>query len=110
MSTTNGSSYDSLLAHIGEALESGRKKAASRINEAIVETYWIIGKYIVDFEQAGNEKGRVRLGDTEKAFKRPDTPLWKRVRAEQRNQDAQALSGVPNFADTVCKIELEPLC
>ena len=56
MSTTNGSSYDSLLAHIGEALESGRKKAASRINEAIVETYWIIGKYIVDFEQAGNEK------------------------------------------------------
>ena len=33
-----------------------RKKAASRINEAIVETYWIIGKYIVDFEQAGNEK------------------------------------------------------
>ena len=56
MSTTNGSSYDSLLAHIGEALESGRKKAASRINEAIVETYWIIGKHIVDFEQAGNEK------------------------------------------------------
>lgn len=56
MSTTNGSSYDSLLAHIGEALESGRKKAASRINEAIVETYCIIGKYIVDFEQAGNEK------------------------------------------------------
>ena len=56
MSTTNGSSYDSLLAHIGEALESGRKKAASRINEAIVQTYWIIGKYIVDFEQAGNEK------------------------------------------------------
>lgn len=56
MSTTIDSSYNSLLAHIGEALEYGRKKAVSRINESIVETYWTIGKYIVDFEQAGNEK------------------------------------------------------
>ena len=56
MSTTIDSSYNSLLAHIGEALEYGRKKAVSRINESIVETYWTIGKYIVDFEQAKNEK------------------------------------------------------
>ena len=56
MSATIRPSYHSLLAHIGEALESGRKNAVSRINEAIVETYWTIGKYIVDFEQAGNEK------------------------------------------------------
>ena len=56
MSTTIDSSYNSLLAHICEALEYGRKKAVSRINESIVETYWTIGKYIVDFEQAGNEK------------------------------------------------------
>lgn len=56
MSTTIDSSYNSLLAHIGEAFEYGRKKAVSRINESIVETYWTIGKYIVDFEQAGNEK------------------------------------------------------
>ena len=56
MSATISPSYHSLLAHIGEALESGRKNAVSRINEAIVETYWTIGKYIVDFEQAGNEK------------------------------------------------------
>ena len=56
MSATISPSCHSLLAHIGEALESGRKNAVSRINEAIVETYWTIGKYIVDFEQAGNEK------------------------------------------------------
>lgn len=48
--------YNSLLAQIGETLESGRKTAAARVNETIVETYWQIGKYIVEFEQAGNEK------------------------------------------------------
>ena len=48
--------YDSLLIQIGDTLESGRKTAAVRVNETIVETYWQIGKYIVEFEQAGNEK------------------------------------------------------
>lgn len=48
--------YKSLLTQIGETLESGRKTAAARVNETIVETYWQIGKHIVEFEQAGNEK------------------------------------------------------
>lgn len=53
---TAGNPYNSLLIQIGETLESGRKTAAARVNETIVETYWQIGKHIVEFEQAGNEK------------------------------------------------------
>lgn len=49
-------SYDNLLYHIGTAVESGRKQAALRVNQAIVSTYWQVGRYIVDFEQAGSEK------------------------------------------------------
>jgi len=56
MAKTDDAAYGKLLTNIGSALELGRKQAASAINHAMVKTYWEIGKYIVKFEQAGNEK------------------------------------------------------
>ena len=50
------SSYGELIKNIGEVLDSGRKQASVAINQAIVKTYWEIGKYIIEYEQAGNEK------------------------------------------------------
>ncbi len=50
------SSYKNLLENIGDALRNGRQKAASQINQTLVETNWNIGKYIVEYEQAGHEK------------------------------------------------------
>lgn len=48
--------YDSLLCNIGSELRRGRERAVSAVNAAMVETYWHIGQYIVEFEQNGNEK------------------------------------------------------
>ena len=48
--------YDSLLYNIGSELSRGRERAVSAVNAAMVETYWHIGQYIVEFEQNGNEK------------------------------------------------------
>lgn len=48
--------YQSLISSIGQLLSEGRSHAAYAINRAIVETYWQIGKYIIEYEQNGNEK------------------------------------------------------
>ncbi|MGN8773613.1 PDDEXK nuclease domain-containing protein [Candidatus Weimeria sp. HCP3S3_B5] len=48
--------YKDLLKNIGTALNNGRQKAVNQVNQAIVETNWNIGRYIVLYEQAGYEK------------------------------------------------------
>ncbi|MCK9373415.1 MAG: PDDEXK nuclease domain-containing protein [Sulfuricurvum sp.] len=48
--------YNELIVQIGSLLALGREKAAYSINTILVQTYWEIGRYIVEFEQNGNEK------------------------------------------------------
>ena len=50
------SNYNNLISQIGDLLKQGRKQAASAVNTILVQTYWQIGKYIVEFEQGGLEK------------------------------------------------------
>ncbi len=52
----NLSSYQSLVAQIGHLLEAGRAKAGKVINTILVQTYWEVGRYIVEFEQGGEAK------------------------------------------------------
>jgi hypothetical protein len=49
-------SYQVLIAQIGDLLRLGRQKAIQSVNTILVQTYWEIGKYIVEFEQNGNER------------------------------------------------------
>jgi len=49
-------SYENLIAGIGNLLVTAREQAASQINIILVQTYWEIGRYIVEYEQKGNEK------------------------------------------------------
>lgn len=50
------SSYNGLILDIGRLLEEGRRKALQSVNFIIVQTYWEIGRKIVEFEQSGKEK------------------------------------------------------
>ena len=50
------SDYDVLLQNIGQELTRGRQRVVSAVNAAMVESYWRIGQYIVEYEQNGNEK------------------------------------------------------
>lgn len=45
-----------LVESISEAILNARKKLASHINSTMTETYWQIGKYIVEYEQGGQPK------------------------------------------------------
>lgn len=48
--------YNILIENVGIALKNSRQNIANTINTEIVLTYWQIGKYIIDYEQKGNEK------------------------------------------------------
>jgi predicted nuclease of restriction endonuclease-like (RecB) superfamily len=50
------SQYSELVGSIGQLLSAGRQKAFQQVNTILVHTYWEVGKYIVEFEQKGNEK------------------------------------------------------
>jgi hypothetical protein len=48
--------YHQLIESIDKLLQEGRQKAVIAINYQIVQTYWEIGRYIVDYEQKGELK------------------------------------------------------
>ena len=54
--------YDRLLLNVGETLELGRQQAVYAVNSAMVQTYWEIGRQIVEYEQHGNEKAEYGSG------------------------------------------------
>ena len=53
---TTQTNYTQLIDQIGDLLTLGREKVANSVNTILVQTYWEMGKYIVEFEQNGNEK------------------------------------------------------
>jgi predicted nuclease of restriction endonuclease-like (RecB) superfamily len=48
--------YSSLKNEIGSLLKQGREQAGRAVNTILVQTYWRIGRHIVEFEQSGKEK------------------------------------------------------
>ena len=48
--------YKTLVQQISETYLSGQKKAIAAVNTSMVETYWKIGEYVVQFEQHGSAK------------------------------------------------------
>lgn len=47
---------NSLIANIEETVMKAKEKLAGSVNSTMTETYWVIGKYIVESEQNGNIK------------------------------------------------------
>ncbi len=50
--------YQSLVTQISARYEQGRTSAVQAVNTAMVQTYWHIGQYIVEFEQGGLAKAK----------------------------------------------------
>lgn len=48
--------YQNLVQNIAKILENGRNKAISNVNAILLQTYWEVGKTIVEFEQKINIK------------------------------------------------------
>ncbi len=61
--------YEQLLDTISSAYEAGRVRAVNAVNAELVHTYWIIGQYIVEFEQAGMQRADYGKGLLEQLSK-----------------------------------------
>ena len=48
--------YINLINQIGDLLQKGRQQVSQAVNTILVQTYWLIGRHIVEFEQGGKEK------------------------------------------------------
>lgn len=56
MTDITENSYQSLVDNIGTLLEQGRAQAIQKVNTILVDTYWHVGRRIVEYEQAGQIK------------------------------------------------------
>lgn len=52
------STYPSLRQEIGRLLAAGRDRAGRAVNTILVQTYWQIGRHIVEYEQSGADRAR----------------------------------------------------
>jgi predicted nuclease of restriction endonuclease-like (RecB) superfamily len=50
------SGYRELVSQISETFTDGQRKAVHAVNSFLVDTYWTIGQYIVEYEQGGSGK------------------------------------------------------
>lgn len=56
MNNISTQNYQSLITDIGTLLNRGREQVAKTANTILVQTYWLIGRHIVEFEQNGQDK------------------------------------------------------
>lgn len=54
--------YQSLINTISAAFQQGQQKTYQAVNTGLLETYWEIGKHIVEFEQQGNATAEYGAG------------------------------------------------
>ncbi len=59
---TTDTGYQSLLGKISEVYATGQARAAQAVNVHITETYWQIGRDIVEFEQQGSARAAYGKG------------------------------------------------
>lgn len=48
--------YRKLLGGIGRVLEESRERVTRGLSSIMLDAYWNIGRYIVEFEQKGDNK------------------------------------------------------
>jgi len=56
MKELQNTDYKCLVSQISETFVQGQQKAILTVNAYLVETYWKIGQYIVEYEQGGSGK------------------------------------------------------
>lgn len=54
--------YQHLVNRISDRYQLGQSRAAAAVNTSMLETYWSIGEYIVEYEQGGKAKAEYGKG------------------------------------------------
>lgn len=56
MTKSGGGSDELLYGRVAQILEQARGHVARTVNTAMVQTYWLIGREIVEIEQGGEQR------------------------------------------------------
>jgi hypothetical protein len=89
-------SDEQLYDRVAQIFEQARSQVARTVNTAMVQAYWLIGREIVEVEQAGPGSRGLRRRDHRAAFNPPANRLRQRLQRRQPPQDAAVLSRVSN--------------
>ena len=90
--------YQRLLGQISDAYSQGRTQAMRAVNIQLLETYWQIGQYIVEFEQDGAampQYGKQLLKNLSRDLK---AQLGKGFSVSNLSRFRQLYLGYPNYA------------
>ena len=52
--------YQSVFGDVAGVIDAARRSAARSVNAVMTAAYWFIGRYIVEFEQSGEERAEYR--------------------------------------------------
>lgn len=69
MELTQSTDYQTLLERITDSYTQGRVQAMQAVNISLLETYWQVGRHIIEFEQDGKiraEYGKALIGNLAK--------------------------------------------
>ena len=64
---------------IKELMENARKQVSVKINNILVQTYWKIGKIIIEAEQENSERAEYGKRLLKRIVKKIDKRVWKRL-------------------------------
>lgn len=53
--------YRELVQQISETFQQGQRQAVIAVNSHLVDTYWKVGQYVVEYEQHGKDEYVSRL-------------------------------------------------
>ena len=68
--TSQGNNEEQLFAQIKQMLDNARRQIARTVNTTTIDAYWQVGKYIVEYEQAGHVKAEYGKSIIERLSKR----------------------------------------
>ncbi|MCZ0951868.1 MAG: PDDEXK nuclease domain-containing protein [Rhodospirillaceae bacterium] len=52
--------YQAIFGDVSRIVDAARQSAARSVNAVMTAAYWLVGRYIVEFEQAGEERAEYR--------------------------------------------------
>ena len=58
LATKRSADYDAMLDRVVRLIDEARRTSTRTINALMTATYWLIGRHIVEFEQAGKSKAQ----------------------------------------------------
>lgn len=107
---TNDSKLNSLADSITNLIDNAKSKVALSVTNIMVQTYWQIGKYIVEFEQKGNAKAEYGTNLLTNLAKLLTLKIGKGYSRPNLNNMRKFYVLYPNLSDMSDKLSWSHIC